>query len=338
MREYRHKLTNQGFTLVELLVVIAIIGILIGMLLPAVQQVREAARRITCANNMRQIALACLNFESANMAFPAGRRGLEADQPLHQGLGPGVIGADGTSFMVTILPFVEQENALNQIGDIIAKQVWSHTGSKWDVAGEDPATLAVIEEQISFYNCPSDESAETTSISPIPSNNVVSVDPDDSDAVIAGTASYAGCTGSGFRGGTYAGIGSKGNTSIKYENNGMLMYSNQIQIGDVTDGTSNTFIVGETVEGDHEFQFNVWSLGLRYVSCSRHTNTPLNFPIGLQASQNLWSGSNGGFASRHSGGANFGHVDGHVSFINENIDQDLYEAISTRLGGEVIAQ
>jgi len=336
MRGYRPK-SIKGFTLVELLVVIAIIGILIGMLLPAVQQVREAARRIECANNMRQIALGCLNFESAHMEFPAGRQGLEADQPIHQALAPGVVGDNGTSFLVTILPFVEQENALNQIEDIVLKRTWSH-GSKWDLASETPESLAVIAEQIPFFTCPSDDSAETTSISPIPANNVVSVDPDEADAVICGTSSYAGCTGSGFRGGTYAGIGSKGNTSIKYENNGMLMYSNQIDISEVTDGTSNTFIVGETVEGDHEFQFNVWSLGLRYVSCSRHTNTPLNFPIGVQSQQNLWSGSNGGFASRHSGGGNFAYVDGHVSFVSENIDQDLYEATSTRLGGEVISE
>ena len=332
MRRFKSK--QKGFTLVELLVVIAIIGILIGMLLPAVQAVREAARRIECANNLRQISLGCLNFESAHNEFPAGRQGLEADQPIHRDLAPGVIGDNGTSFLVTILAFVEQENALDQIGDIVTKRTWSHS-AKWDLASETPVSLAVIGTQIPGFTCPSDDSEPTTTISPIPSNGVVSVEPSDSNAVVAGTCSYAGCVGSGFRGGTYAGIGFKGNTAIKYENNGMLMYSNQISIDDVADGTSNTFIVGETVEGHHEFQYNVWSANVRYTACSRNTNTPLNFPIGLVANQTLWAGSNGGFASRHTGGANFGYVDGHVSFKSESIDQDVYEATSTRNGGEV---
>ena len=99
---------RQGFTLVELLVVIAIIGILIGMLLPAVQQVREAARRTDCMNRMRQLGLACHNFESAHMAFPSAGGVVnqwfaEQNRPLR--------GFENCSWMYQILPFIEQ-NAL----------------------------------------------------------------------------------------------------------------------------------------------------------------------------------------------------------------------------------
>ena len=91
-----HSKTRHGFTLVELLVVIAIIGILVGMLLPAIQMVREAARRATCLNNIRQVALACHNYQSSNLAFPPG-----ATQ---------ITNADGPSFLVDLLPFIDQGN------------------------------------------------------------------------------------------------------------------------------------------------------------------------------------------------------------------------------------
>ena len=118
-----NKQHRNGFTLVELLVVIAIIGILIGMLLPAVQQVREAARRTTCANNLRQQALANLNYESAHMNFPPG-----LNVPIDQGSGSFSTGLAGAinlqtepihdrfgSWMVWTLPFQEQNNLYDQL-------------------------------------------------------------------------------------------------------------------------------------------------------------------------------------------------------------------------------
>lgn len=89
-----HSKSKRGFTLVELLVVIAIIGILVGMLLPAIQSVREAARRATCINNVRQVVLACHNYQSSNLAFP-----------------PGATNATGASFLVDLLPYIDQANA-----------------------------------------------------------------------------------------------------------------------------------------------------------------------------------------------------------------------------------
>ena len=109
----KHHNKRSAFTLVELLVVIAIIGILIGMLLPAVQQVREAARRITCANNLRQLALACLNYESAHMHFPPGTsfKGPDPTLPRSNRPGRGI----GWSWTTQAMPFMEQNNLYEQL-------------------------------------------------------------------------------------------------------------------------------------------------------------------------------------------------------------------------------
>ena len=120
-----------AFTLVELLVVIAIIGILIAMLLPAVQQVREAARRISCSNNMRQVALAIHNFESAHGVLP---EGIDAS---------GSIGLNATA-LVTILPFMEQANLENG----------------WNYSAKADANIMVTMEEIPSYQCPSDDAAD----------------------------------------------------------------------------------------------------------------------------------------------------------------------------------
>ena len=115
---HRMKKPHNGFTLVELLVVIAIIGILIGMLLPAVQAVREAARRISCANNMRQMSLAMLNYESANQRFPPG---MTADQSYLTDADlsfAAAIELPGVGWSCIILPFIEQENQFDNVSTL----------------------------------------------------------------------------------------------------------------------------------------------------------------------------------------------------------------------------
>ena len=135
------KSSRKGFTLVELLVVIAIIGILIGMLLPAVQQVREAARRTQCMNNLRQVALASLNFESANMHFPSA--GLTPDSfaanqaDVWGGGTRSPFGRENLSWAYQILPFIEQQNRSNI----------RQNASIWNLRAEDTAVPA--------FSCPS---------------------------------------------------------------------------------------------------------------------------------------------------------------------------------------
>jgi prepilin-type N-terminal cleavage/methylation domain-containing protein len=129
---------RRGFTLVELLVVIAIIGILIGMLLPAVQQVREAARRTQCMNNLRQIALASLNFESAYMNFPTAGDCSDGYHDPNQEL-RGQFNFENAGWMYQILPFIEQNN----LHSLRPQNGW------W---GGTPAT---VENTVPGFNCPS---------------------------------------------------------------------------------------------------------------------------------------------------------------------------------------
>lgn len=326
-----HK-NRRGFTLVELLVVIAIIGILIGMLLPAVQQVREAARRTQCANNQRQIVLACHNYQSTFNEFPAGRRGIEAPQTQHQDLAPQVSGHDGTSFLVSILPFMEQQNAFDNL-HVRTLNTWGGgsgiLGSPWDSTSnsvENQQALQVITMQMPAYNCPSDDSGETAPGPGFPN-------------IEAATGSYAGCAGTHVTG-AFLGLGA---TAIKYQNNGILVFANAFDFGAMTDGASNTILMGEIVEADHPTQLNIWSLNTSGRSTHRMTATPINFPVAMNSGEDGsfnsnnagTNATNGGFASRHAGGANFGYAGGQVSFINENVDSDIYRWLGGRDDGRV---
>ena len=138
--------TRNAFTLVELLVVIAIIGILIGMLLPAVQQVREAARRAACSNNIRQMSLAMLNYESARQHFPPGI--VIAEAPLFDGNGQ----VSYWGWNAEIFPFMELQN----LADVL--EISTTTLSD---AASDPVKLAVMQQPSPQWRCPSDIGPET---------------------------------------------------------------------------------------------------------------------------------------------------------------------------------
>ncbi|MFN5917616.1 MAG: DUF1559 domain-containing protein, partial [Planctomycetota bacterium] len=144
------RLKHQGFTLVELLVVIAIIGILVGLLLPAVQAAREAARRMSCGNNIRQVALGCLNYESAYKKLPAGASGPCSYNPwsVHDAdMNVGRQPINRYSLFVAILPMMEQTQLYNQI-----QEQRPFFRSTWDMQGN----FTPWRTQVATFRCPSD--------------------------------------------------------------------------------------------------------------------------------------------------------------------------------------
>ncbi|MFK7770365.1 MAG: DUF1559 domain-containing protein [Mariniblastus sp.] len=309
-----------AFTLVELLVVIAIIGILIGMLLPAVQQVREAARRTACANNLKQLALSLHNFETGFKNFPPGGS--------RSGLTQG--GHGGYTWGYFLLPFLEQNNLQNQIAEIAGRFAPSPTGKRGSIfcrAHVDPTTgLAPEGRVLPVFICPADTLPD---IRP-------SAFPDWRCA----KSNYAGNIGSGHN----AGGGYQRGDGFFYR---FLESINGF--ANVTDGTSNTIAFGEvggssngSAPGGENPTYPLWagspkrggSNSLSHYANLREAwrNVPINLfnGGGPAANPDLWDR---GFGSQHPGGASFAFVDGSVHFIAESVDLETYENLGLRADG-----
>ena len=312
-----HRSRKTGFTLVELLVVIAIIGVLVALLLPAIQAAREAARRSQCSNNLKQIGLALLNYETAYKTFPPGR--VHCDQSVLDDCAfdlPDQIQNRGVmSGFVLILPYLEQQALFEACGGEDEEDaIWKYNGL-WE---NIPARVEAVQTRPEVYVCPSNTSEA------VPDSMA-------SDEYQPATGTYAFVHGK--RGPSW--MSQNGSTTnVKLRNTGVFNYLNRVSIREITDGVSNTMFVGEVLQAHTGWNQNIWSVGMRVRDSLRMTENPLNTVPNSQDATFWFEGGasyvyNAAFGSEHPGGGNFLYGDGSVRFVAETVDDVIYQAGAT---------
>ncbi len=302
----------KGFTLVELLVVIAIIGILIALLLPAVQSAREAARRTQCANNLKQIGLAVLNYDTTNGTFPPG--GITE--------GPCCSTQSLTNWAISILPYLEQQALYDQYD--------------MDEYNEAPANQAVCQASAAFYVCPSD--VDTQDIATPASG------PAGSQGAKYRRGSYRGNTGR-HKGGTWWGNSpGSGSFTLTPGWRGPLLTIGHghgygtVRQAEIRDGTSNTLLVGEYASITAPTRRTFWAATY---SCFNKSSVTPESRILLPDFDRCAAAGSSDFAckiawgSLHPGGCQFVMCDGSVRFVQTTIDMNLFTGLGTIANGEL---
>jgi prepilin-type N-terminal cleavage/methylation domain-containing protein len=328
-----------GFTLIELLVVIAIIAILIALLLPAVQQAREAARRSTCRNNLKQLALAAHNYHDVHKTLP-----------LNYGACCAVAtNAKMTTWIKSSLPFLDQDPLYKQIDF-----AWGvnddprNAGQTNPALAPFPSNAAIARESLSVLTCPSDTHNGRLGTRANSSNGGFEY----------GVTNYKGVAGANWAWGTWivnTGVHATTKWGVSGDpfgqgGNGMIQPGrpaarpSAFRIADVTDGTSNTFMIGEAVPRWCTHTWWWWSnASTATVAIPPNAIDPAcpQYNIANTREQNLtlcwgyWQG-NYSFYSRHPGGVHFALGDGSVRFISDNIDLNVYRSAGTMANGEVV--
>ncbi|WP_237228800.1 DUF1559 domain-containing protein [Rubinisphaera sp. JC750] len=305
---------RSAFTLIELLVVIAIIAILVALLLPAVQQAREAARRSACKNNFRQVGLALHNYHDTHSVLPMGTAVADS------ACGFGSLNVRGWAWSVHILPFLEQNNLYDQY--TFDNEYYVESSPNWSAGAQE----------ISVYLCPSDDQGfELVSCCSNRTNGncTIGTAGDSCDLQDFGITNMAGVADSNQR------RCSSSANRMGTEKNGVLFSLSDTRFRDVTDGTSNTLLVGEVLgggPGSHQgFFWNHSNLvdtsdGINGFN-TRHGTAPT-------AAWRL----EGALSSQHPGGCHMLLCDASVQFLSENIDAGTLAALTTRGESEVVGE
>jgi prepilin-type N-terminal cleavage/methylation domain-containing protein/prepilin-type processing-associated H-X9-DG protein len=330
--------SKRAFTLVELLVVIAIIGILIGMLLPAVQQVREAARRVTCMNNSRQLTLAMMNYESAYQLFPPGINWVDDNSR-----GLPVIPRPGRptrgrmmGWGMIILPFMEQNNLHDQLRE--ATNSWDdHWYEKLDANGQPLASNIVP-----AFICPSDASPDGNRNKGITHKDVVAAGLNS-----YGKSNYVGCVG-----------GCNFTDAVRTNHSsawGIMSRNSRVGFGHISDGSSNVIVLGERssrtelqageTNSPRDGYGAIWagrlSTGRQFNETARHSDCTVLGRLHLGNNSRRW-GINGLRPSEvlvgsfHPGGATVSFADGSSHFVSENTSFGTLKQMAAMADGEVV--
>lgn len=344
--------TRKAFTLIELLVVIAIIAVLIGLLVPAVQKVRDAANRMSSQNNIKQLVLACLNFDSTHGSLP--------------GLAPAPSGTNSTSFGYSvharILPFIEQEN-LGRAFDPNATPLF--TGTFPVSLRLNPALAATAATPVKTFLCPGDGQNPLYT-------------------VITGGGTHAGTNYVVNIGSGQVGTGFGNTYDPRLPTDGLFWYGSRVKVSDILDGSTNTIMWAQTLRGTNSGNITGPRSSLTMDQRARmYANLPgrgvsptggVTPQLNETEAQNAttWLSNRGGSwiwgnatvngfvayltpnsplpdATAHgqgwlsarsyfSGGVNVGMADGSVRFVRDAINPVAWRAMATRMGGEVVQE
>jgi prepilin-type N-terminal cleavage/methylation domain-containing protein/prepilin-type processing-associated H-X9-DG protein len=328
--QLKHEHKRHGFTLVELLVVIAILGVLIALLLPAIQAARESARRAQCQNNLHQLAVATLNYEAAQRELPPGvYQTLYAMAPVYR----------GSSLFVYLLPQSEETRL---------RQSWDFADPMNNTLGGDQALTALV---IASFLCPAD---------------VIPENPTAQSGEFYALTSYGGNGGTRCYFPTSATLDGLFHTTGSASE--PVPDQRVVRMRDITDGTSKTLLFGERNHDDANFELfaakgwtqslKTWgwwgpSGGRRAIGhVALGTAVPLNYKIpftpdtAMQANPPVNGGTDfvnnyadqrvGAYGSNHPGGVNLAFADGSVDFLSDSLPLEILQSMGTRAGGEAV--